>query len=243
MIQRVAIVAALEREVAPLVKGWSSTVRAHQMRAYRIFERDRIALVCGGVGAVPARRAAEAIVASFTPQVLISAGFAGATSHGMQVGDPLTAATVVDAAGGKRYSTQFGLGVLATVHSTAGPGEKAELLARFGAHAVDMEAAGVAEVAELNRLSFLAVKAISDLPDFQMPPVQQFIGPDGEFETGRLVAFAAFRPVLWRQLRELAANSARASETLCRVLGSVLQHDDLTRLEVHGGRLQPVTNP
>ncbi len=242
MTQRIAIVAALEREVAPLIKGWSSTVRAHQMRAFRIFERDRIAVVCGGIGAISARRAAEAIVAAHQPQVLISAGFAGAACPDMRIGDPLTAATVVDAASGKAYATQFGGGVLATVHATAGPAEKARLYARVGAHAVDMEAAGVAEVAELKGLPFLAVKAISDLPDFVMPPVQQFIGPDGEFETGRLVAFAAFRPAMWRQLRELAANSARAGETLCRVLSSFFQYQDLTRVKVFEGRLEAVTD-
>ncbi len=228
MKARIAIVAAMEREIEGLVKGWASTTRVYYGRQYKIFSDDDVAVICGGIGAVPARRAAEAIVSVHQPQMLISAGFAGATRSGLDVGTPITPASVVDVASGRRYPTRFGTGVVATVHTVVGPKEKAEIFAKFSADAVEMEAAGVAEVAQQRGLQFLCVKTISDLPDFDLPPIQQFVGADGELETGRLVAFAAFRPVMWRQLRDLAAHSARAAETLAQVLGSILKDPRLT---------------
>lgn len=228
MKPRIAIVAAMEREIEGLVKGWASTTRVYYGRQYKIFSSDHVAVTCGGIGAVPARRAAEAISSVLQPQVLISAGFAGATRSGFEVGAPLTPAAVVDVASGQRYATAFGSGTVATVHAVVGANEKADIFSKFSADAVDMESAGVAEVAQQRGLQFLCAKAISDLPDFDLPPIQQFVGPDGELETGRLVAFAAFRPVMWRQLRDLAAHSARAAETLAQVLGSLVKDPRVT---------------
>ena len=230
MMPRIAIVAAMEREVEGLVKDWASITRVYYARDYKILSDGDIAVICGGIGAVPARRAAEAIASVHQPQVLISAGFAGATRSGFEIGAPLTPAAVVDAASGKRYPTLFGSGAIVTVHTVVGPKEKANIFAKFSADAVDMEAAGVAEVAQQRGLTFLCAKAISDLPDFDLPPIQRFVGPDGELETGRLVAFAAFRPVMWRQLRDLAAHSARAAATLTHVLGSILKDPRLTKV-------------
>lgn len=237
MKRRIAVVAALEREVEPLVKGWRSAVRAYEMRAYKIYSKDDVSLVCGGIGQIRATRAAKAIVTFCDPEILISAGLAGATNDGMKVGAPLTAETVIDTASGKRYQALFGGGVLASAPDILGPTEKRDLAGRFGAHAVDMEAAAVAEVADSRGLPFLAVKAISDEADFEMPPLQQFVDEEGQIETGRLVAYAAMRPGMWRSLRTLAANSAAAAETLRRVLASLIEAKDLLKMTVGDGRL------
>src|SRR6476646_707908 len=75
---KVAMVAALEREVRPLVKRWQVAEKEHDGRRFRFFENGDVALVCGGIGAAAARRAAEAVIAIFDPKVVCSAGFAGA---------------------------------------------------------------------------------------------------------------------------------------------------------------------
>ena len=48
-------------------------------------------LVCGGMGAPAARRATEAIIQLYGPEVVISAGFAGALQPGMKAGRPVHA--------------------------------------------------------------------------------------------------------------------------------------------------------
>src|SRR5438132_13785590 len=68
---KVAIVAALEREVWPLVKDWPVSHREHEGRWFKFFESGPMVLVCGGMGSEAARRAAEAIISLYQPSLLI----------------------------------------------------------------------------------------------------------------------------------------------------------------------------
>src|ERR1700739_3945236 len=77
-MSRIAMVAALEREVHPLVKQWRVSDKEHDGKRFRFFEKDDVVLVCGGIGAQAARRAAEAVITLFAPKVVYSVGFAGA---------------------------------------------------------------------------------------------------------------------------------------------------------------------
>src|SRR5438874_5151778 len=47
---KVAIVAALEHEVRPLIRQWRPVERTHDSRRYKFFENERAVLVCGGIG-------------------------------------------------------------------------------------------------------------------------------------------------------------------------------------------------
>ena len=68
-MSKVAIVAALEREVRPLVKDWRVQEREVGGRRFRFFEKGDFVLVCGGIGAEAARRAAEAVIENYAPSV------------------------------------------------------------------------------------------------------------------------------------------------------------------------------
>ena len=85
---------------------------------------------------------------------------------------------------------------------------------RWKADVVDMEAAAVAAVAQERGIEFVAVKAISDELDFEMPPVGQFVDGDGKFETVRFAVYVAMRPKWWSAVRQLNANSRMASVNL-----------------------------
>src|SRR5262252_9532224 len=93
----IAIVAALEREVRPLVKKWRVQNREHDGRRLRFFLIGETVLVCGGIGATAARRATEAVIALFHPKLVYSAGFAGALDPGLKVADILRFAQVISA--------------------------------------------------------------------------------------------------------------------------------------------------
>ena len=58
---KAAMVAALEREVRPLMKDWRVAEKEYEGRSFRFSENGEMVLVCGGIGAEPARRAAEAV--------------------------------------------------------------------------------------------------------------------------------------------------------------------------------------
>jgi adenosylhomocysteine nucleosidase len=215
---KVAIVAALEREVRPLIKNWHSSWRQHEGRAFKFFESEWAVLVCGGIGAEPARRATEAVIAVYQPSLVISAGFAGALGPTLLVGNVLTPRWVINAGDGSRTDTGAGVGALISIDSVAGPGQKAKLSKAYDAQAVDMEAAAVARGAQARGVRFVAIKAISDESNFVMPPMKQFVNGNGEFNTSRFVVFALVRPWLWLKMVHLARNASRAARALCESL-------------------------
>lgn len=215
-MSRVAIVAALEREVRPLVreKEWRVSEKEVNGRRLRFFEKDDFVLVCGGIGAEAARRAAEAVIAMYAPKVIYSVGFAGALDPGLKVGSIVQPRRVVNAGDGSSISLDRGEGLLVSFGSVASPEQKASLRNSFGAQAVDMEAAAVARAAEVRGVEFAVVKVISDESDFRFPSTERFVDSNGQFLEGRFAWFAVLRPWLWPQVLRLAGNSNRASRAL-----------------------------
>jgi adenosylhomocysteine nucleosidase len=223
---KVAIVAALTREVLPLVRQWRTTEREYSGRRFRFFENGEIVVVCGGIGAEAARRAAEAAIALYSPGVVYSAGFAGALEPGLKVGEIIVPRRVLNAADGSSVDTGTGEGVLVSFNSVASPEQKAKLADSFGAQAVDMEAAAVAQAAQARGVRFAAVKAISDESNFALPAMDKFVAPAGKFLTWRFTLFVLVRPWMYKSMLTLARNSNRASHALCDWLGRM--NEDLT---------------
>lgn len=215
---RVAVVAALEREVAPFVKGWPQRLREYDGRNFRVFEKEGCAVVAGGVGAEAARRAAEAVIQLYHPRLLISAGFAGALDPTLPVGHALTPREIIDAGDGSRMDSGTGEGILITFDTVADVEQKARFATAFGAHAIDMEAAAVGKAAQAHGIKFLACKVISDSSSTALPPLTKFIGPDGRFQTLRFVMHIAVRPWRWAAVRRLARDSMKAAQALGVVL-------------------------
>jgi adenosylhomocysteine nucleosidase len=218
---RLAIVAALEREVRPLVKSWRVTDKEHDGRRFRFFENGEVVVVCGGMGAAASRRASEAVIAIFDPKIICSAGFAGALDPKLRVGDVVRPSSVINAGDGSRTVVEGGEGVLVSFASVASPLQKSKLRDSFGADVVDMEAAAVARSAEARHKQFTVVKAISDEMDFEFPAMDRFIDADGRFSQGRFAWYAGVRPWLWPRVMRLARNSKRASHALCAYLNTI----------------------
>jgi adenosylhomocysteine nucleosidase len=219
---RIAIVAAVQREVAPLIRTWQVRSVEHGGRSYRFFEKGDAALVCGGMGAEAARRAAEAIIQEFRPSHILSVGFVGALDPALRVGEVFEPRTVIHAGDSSRTETGRGQGTLVSFGEVAGREQKQKLRAAYRAEAVDMEAAAVAQGAELRGVVFGALKAVSDEAAFSMLPVEGFVRPDGSFRTARFAWHAALRPWLWGRTLALARNSARASCALCAAIEQYL---------------------
>lgn len=221
-MSRIAIVAALEREVRPLVKNWQVSEKEHSGRNVRFFEHGDAVLVCGGIGAEAARRAAEAVITLFAPTSVYSVGFAGALDSSSKIGDVVRPARILNAQDGSSVTLLEGRGTLVSFEAVAGPSQKVKLQESYGAQFVDMEAAAVARAAELHDLNFGAVKAISDEVDFEFPATGRFIDSNGTFSERQFAFFVALRPWLWASVIRLARNSGRASRALCAELALLL---------------------
>lgn len=218
-MSRVAVIAALERELHPFVQGWTRRSLDHAGRTFCCFESGELIAVAGGIGCARAELAARAVMQEFRPQTLVSAGLAGALIRSLKVGRIVTPNVIVDAATGTEYRCRMGAdlvggGVLVSAAEIAGAGTKAILAERFHALVVDMEAAGVAKVAQEFAIGFGCVKSISDEFDFPMPPMDSFVSSEGEFRTRQFAAWAILHPRYWPATFRLARNTSRATQAL-----------------------------
>jgi len=218
---KIAIVAALEREVRPLIRGWRAVHSERDGRRITFFENGDVVVVCGGIGDEGARRAAEAVIAQYALGVIYSAGFAGALTPEQKIGAQLRPARVVNAGDGSSVTLDGGDGVLVTFGAIAGPEQKKNLREAYSAQAVDMEAAAVARAAEARGVRFAVIKVISDEFDFVFPSMERFVNVRGEFSEWKFAVYAAMRPWLWPRVAQLMRNSARASRVLCEQLREV----------------------
>jgi len=216
----IAIIAAMERELAPLVRGWKKGVIVSNEKKFTMFESEGALAVISGIGSQNAALAAWAAADQFHPAVLISVGLAGALIRSLKVGSVFTPNVVVDASDGEEYrcdadGDRVSGGVLVTAGEVAGVEMKVALVNRFHGLVVDMEAAGVAKVAQQAHIDFRCVKAISDEADFVMPPMARFMDSAGNFETGKFAMLVVLRPWQWARVAALARNSNRATRALC----------------------------
>jgi adenosylhomocysteine nucleosidase len=242
MPKQFAIIAALETELQPLVKSWSSTTD-HGLTFY---ESNYAVAICGGIGAESARRAAEAVIAKYSPELLISAGVAGSLVADLKVGATIFPATVIDSQDASRHATSIqhapvgntavGRTILVTYPEVASVAQKQQLAKSYGAHAVDMEAAAVARAAQKHNLPFIAVKAISDDVNFEISEMFRFIRA-GKFDTTGFALHLSIRPWLWLRVFRLARDTKIASENLC----AWLRESALTNTIVPGSSVPGTT--
>jgi adenosylhomocysteine nucleosidase len=205
------IIAALPREVAPLVKGW----KCEKLPGNRtIYLGDKAVVACAGMGPSRVALAVTAARALLPLTELISVGLAGACDPALRVGDVVRAGVVIDRNTGERFLDERYDTVLVSTSAILSVAEKERLRVAYDAAAVDMEAATVARLARAHGLTFRAIKAISDAAEFNMGGLSGFATEDGQFREGAFALHAAVRPWMWGRLMRLAKNSGRAVKAL-----------------------------
>jgi adenosylhomocysteine nucleosidase len=224
MKTQVAIIAALPREIASLVRGVAAdpALVAKKIFLYRL---PGAVVVAAGMGAARVTLAVEAALGAAPVQALLSVGVAGACDPALRVGAIVRAGVVVDARTGERFEDLQNSQVLVTGAEIASVAEKRRLFAAYGASAVDMEAATVARLARAHGLEFGAIKAISDASEFELQELGRFATADGQFREAAFAAYVAVRPWMWSKTIELARNSAVALRALDTALRPIVGGD------------------
>jgi adenosylhomocysteine nucleosidase len=227
MPAKVAIIAALPREIAALVRG--SAADAGLLRhGVHLYHLEGAIVVAAGMGAERAAIAVDAALATGNIKMLISTGLAGGCVAGAIAGSMIEANVVVDARTGERFTSAVqpeklsNSVTLATTETIASMREKARLAASYGAMLVDMEAAAVARLATVNGLLFRAIKGVSDAHDFELSSLAKFAGKQGSFRTGAFAMHTAVRPWEWPKAIELGRGSSRALAALDGALRRIL---------------------
>lgn len=218
---RVAIIAALPGELAPLVRGWKAT--AKDVWTGSVGEHACIA-IAGGMGAAAANRAVALARSEFQPNVLVSYGWAGALTCSVKAGMACTISEVVDTTSGKHFETgdPAGVRLLTLNHVARGP-EKRKLAERHQAALADMEAAAVARLARQQRLKFFCYKGISDGYLDRLPDFSRFISAEGQLRMPAFLGYTAIRPWYWAPLARMGAASRAAAAALATLATAELQ--------------------
>jgi len=208
---RIAIIAALPREISGLVRGTRPDQELRQQGTH-VYVIDGAVVVAAGMGASRVTLAFEAALRKQGIELVVSTGLAGSCSPEIHAGQVVEATTVVDAKTGERYpcSTSGAGPVLVTTETIAGVREKARLHDSYNAALVDMEAATVARLALARGLRFRAVKGVSDAHDFEMESLSRFSDTRGHFRTAAFALHTALRPQNWNSAMRLGRESNRA---------------------------------
>jgi adenosylhomocysteine nucleosidase len=212
---RIGIISAMEREVAPFISGWDSIRLQTTPLVMRTDHSNETAYVASGIGREPGIAASEALVAAFKPDVLVSAGFAGALIPERKVGDEVLVGIVVDGTTGESFQTESSSNRrIVSSGFIANRSAKLELHSRYDAEAVDMEGAAVGTVAKRHGIPFYAVKTISDELDFPMLPFACFVDGQGNFRLVEFLGHVSLRPTHWQGLIRMGRNSSKAAARL-----------------------------
>lgn len=220
---KIAIVAALRRELAGLVRGTRPDAELRQCGVH-FFRIDGAVVAAAGMGSSRATLAVDAALRAEEIELVISTGLAGACSPGIRSGEVVEATTVVDAGTGERFpcAASGSECILVTTETIAGVREKARLHESYNAALVDMEAATVARLALARGVRFRAIKGISDAHDFEMESMSRFADPRGHFRTTAFALHTALRPQHWSSAMRLGRESNRALAMLWAELRNVI---------------------
>ena len=222
MKARFAIIAALPREVAGLVKGVTPDAELRRRKIF-LYRMSEVVVVAAGMGTERAGLAVGAALAAGEVTDLLSVGLAGSCHPALTPGTVVEAHVVVDTMTGERFecdakSSDGRALTLATTQEIASVAEKSRLALSYQAVMVDMEAATVARLARAHGLRFRAIKAISDGHDAELDYLSNFTGKHGTFRTGRFAFHIMLRPWTWARSMELGRNSAEAIDALDQAL-------------------------
>ncbi len=218
MNDAIVIIAAMPGEIKPLVRSWAALETREGVDGWQ-HPSGPIMAFCGGMGANGATRAFARARQVCEPVQLLSVGWAGALREDLLPGATVRPSMVRDLSTGEMLSAEGNGGLLLTSTRVALREDKRRLARTYdGAMAVDMEAATLARLAEAHDLHFRAIKAISDTLDEDLPDMNPFITPTGQFAMGRFIAHVAVRPGHWKALARFGKQAALAAENLCAAI-------------------------
>ncbi len=210
--QKILVVAALARELAPLRK------------------RDlvEVTLLTLGVGRKNAERRLRTWFTGQHAEAVICIGFAGALSPALAIAD-----LVVDKTGwgandlpneGLLASLHFGNVI--TTDEIVGARGKCELAASLKSPeiaCVEMESAAVAQVCRERQVPYLLVRAISDLYDEDFPiNFNQCRDANGEVSNAKVMKAVLRRPQAIKPLMELGRRTELCAERLAEFVEQLL---------------------
>jgi adenosylhomocysteine nucleosidase len=196
-----------------------------------------IALVESGPGGHRATHATHAMIDAYQPRLVVSAGFAGGLAPQVHRQDLIIARSIVSPPGEIALEPAALLpwldnvsglhcGRLLSADRVVRLREEKKLLGQqHNALAVDMETLAVAEVCRARAIDFLAVRAISDAVDDELPPDIGKLLLQNSFagQLGAAVGSIFRRPAAIKDLFNLHQNALASSNRLADFLVMLIE--------------------
>ena len=187
----IGIIGAMEVEVASLKERMQDVeiTRKASMEFYAgVLEGKKVVVVRSGIGKVNAAICTQILIDDFHAEVVINTGIAGSLNADINIGDIVVSTDLIHhdmSASSFSFHSDDALRKLAVQackevnpdievfegriasgdQFVADQGVKDFVVKEFGAYAVEMEGAAIAQAAYLNNVPFLVIRAISDKAD------------------------------------------------------------------------------
>lgn len=219
----------LKRDVQVTEEGSNGELK------YRIGELSGqpILLAVAGVGIRRARTGTSFVIQKFKPRIIISAGFGGALSPDLKVGDIVIGESVISLRKNEKKELfsdlpfseiEYNKGALLTESRFINkPEEKKRLFKASNALVVDMETWGVVEAALQSGIPVASIRSVSDESHEELPDMGAIYGNNGEVDIDKASAYFLSGPSLIAPYFKFRfKNSPRASQSLSKFLSSLI---------------------
>ena len=240
MNETIAILGAVTEEIAGIKReiNISDRVRLDKSEAwFGKYQGRNIVLVRTGVGRKRAQNATQQVIDKFNPEVIISMGYAGALTEGLNVGDMFVASTIFSPESDSNSfemddpknlkwlelakktpppeNVKLKIGRLITVDMVVHtPNAKKELGSRFRAEAVEMETLEIALLTRVNKIAFISIRGISDAVNHELIDCSSFLDSDGELSKLRAGWYVLTHPKSLKNAFSLRSNTQIATQNL-----------------------------
>jgi adenosylhomocysteine nucleosidase len=158
----------------------------------------------------------------------VAAGFCGALSKDLRVGDLVAGAEVRDAGTGERFAADPELlaaapGRRGVIVSAGRVARTPEDRARLDGCAVDMESAALARAAAGAGVPFLSLRAVTDETRHRLPDFDAMMDAAGRLTPGAGILYFLLHPGEIRNLLRLGPASRRAGRSLREGVGELVR--------------------
>ncbi|MBI2341798.1 MAG: hypothetical protein HYU98_03585 [Deltaproteobacteria bacterium] len=193
-----------------------------------------------GVGYAKMKRAADFCIKEYRPELCINIGYCGALTPNLSLGQLVIADSVIYESVGaaiptdiasisqkidiacKNAQIKFQKGSILTVDKiVSSPHEKAFLGTKFGAIAIDMESAGLADAATISKTPFVVMRAVLDPMDMHLP---NFTTEDSANNINIVIKNIASKPQNILALPQLHYCASEARQTIERFTNEFIKN-------------------
>ncbi|MFN2182466.1 MAG: hypothetical protein ACK2UU_00685 [Anaerolineae bacterium] len=246
-METIGLIAAMPQERDALLRriGKWTPVALGPFRAarFRLSDRDCL-LITTGMGPQRAADGTRALLAAMTPHVLISFGIAGAVHDSLHIGDVVVAgstccllevdlpcppqplATLSEAgwdAVAQVLQPDGARLVAGTAITTRGSQALSESLEKVAHPILEMETAGIAQVAARMGIPLVSIRSISDGPQAPIPfDLEVVLDEKYNLHMSKILMMVLQNPRIILQARRILVNSGRAADHAARAVGAAL---------------------